>query len=117
MLTDLAKNNRISGGTFAEEIEKGRLTYFPIQTQRPSLPIISSLAALFARWLFHPRTPIRSFVSLLGACHGNWVQPPLVVARFYLSTSLPHPTASGPQLGNTLMLPEMILRLRWGVCQ
>jgi hypothetical protein len=39
------------------EIEKGRRTSFSLRTQRPSLPIISSLAGLFARWLFHPRTP------------------------------------------------------------
>jgi hypothetical protein len=46
---------------------------------------------------------------------GNQVQPPLVVARFYLFTSLPHPTASGPQPGKRpLMLPDMILRLCCG---
>jgi hypothetical protein len=53
---------------FAEELQKGRLTSHSIRTQRPSSPIISSLAALFARWQSHPRTPIRSFVSLLGTC-------------------------------------------------
>ncbi len=57
-------------------MQKGRRTFSPIQTQRPSLPIISSLKALLARRLFHPRTPIRSFVSLLGAALWDRVQPP-----------------------------------------
>jgi hypothetical protein len=65
-------------------------------------------------YFVHARQSDRSVVFLVLA-FGNQVQPPLVVARFYLSTSLPHRTASGPQLGSTLMLPEMILRLRRGV--
>jgi hypothetical protein len=90
------------------EIQKGRRTSSAIQTQRPSLPIISSLAALFARWLFHPRTPIRSFVSLLGACLRG-IQPP----SCWQGSILAPPAASAAHnSGSTLMLPDMSVRLR-----
>jgi hypothetical protein len=36
--------------TCAEKFKKGGAPRFPFKTQRPSSPIISSLAALFARW-------------------------------------------------------------------
>ena len=63
----------------------------------------------------HTRFSDRSLV-FLALAFGNQVQPPLVVARFYRSTSLPHPTASGPQLGKHHSLrPEIILRLWWRV--
>ncbi len=83
------------GGAFAAQwtigqrtlstIEKGRLTSFSIRTRRLSLPIISSLKALLARRLFHPRTPTRSFVSLLGACLLESGTTALVFARSIMS--------------------------------
>src|SRR5215471_5272847 len=66
-------------------IEKGRLTSSSIRTRRLSLPIISSLKALLARRLFHPRTPTRSFVSLLTACLLELGSTALIFARFYVS--------------------------------
>src|SRR5207244_6517822 len=63
-----------------------------ITTRRPSLPIVSSLKALFAQWLFHPRTPVRSFVSLL------YCLPPGIrcnrphLCQVLCVTSVPHPT-------------------------
>jgi len=63
-----------------------------IRTRRPSLPIISSLKAPLARRLFHPRTAIWAFVSLLGACLLESGVTALILARFYNVTSEPHPT-------------------------
>ena len=61
---------------------KGAAHHFFIRTRRLSLPIISSLKALLARRLFHPRTPTRSFVSLLGACLLESGTTALVFARW-----------------------------------
>jgi len=96
------------------EIEKGRPTYFPIGTRRPALPIISSLKALSARRLFHPRTPVRSFVSLLGACPRESGAAALVLARLYSVTPGRFNCKAAWQEASHL-LPEMILRLRWTV--
>src|SRR5437879_7555910 len=84
-----------------------------IRTRRLSLPIISSLAALSARWPFHPRTPLRSFVSLLGACLWESGEAALMLARFY--TSPPCRTSGATTREAFLLLPEMILRLSWRV--
>jgi len=65
---------------------------FSIRTRKPSLPIVSSLAALSARRLFHPRTPIRSFVSLVTACLQELGATALMLAR--LDTSPPAATAA-----------------------
>jgi hypothetical protein len=43
----------------AAEMQKGRRTSFSLPDSKIRLPIISSLTALFARWLFHPRTPVQ----------------------------------------------------------
>ena len=67
-----------------EKLNKGG-SPFPIRTRRPSLPIISSLKALFARWPFHPRTPVRSFVSLLTTCLQELGTTALIFVRFYVS--------------------------------
>jgi hypothetical protein len=83
-----------------------------IQTQNPSLPIISSLEALLARRLFHPRTPIRSVVSLLDARLLESGATALVFARFYNVTSR-RQAAFGRK--HPLCFPKMSLRLFCGV--
>jgi len=106
----------IRGGVI--EIEKGQPTYFPLRTRRPSLPIVSRLAAPSARWLF----------SSTHACQivrqsSYWLPPgiigvtALMLARFYSVTSVPHPTCKRLGRKHTFLLPEMILRLRVARCQ
>jgi hypothetical protein len=60
----------------------------------------------------HARQSDRSLVFLMRA-FGNQMQPPLVFARFYLSTSLPHQLQAALNWEAPLMLPDMILRLHW----
>jgi hypothetical protein len=43
------------------------------------------------------------------------VQPPSLLARFYRVTSKPHLTCKRLRRKQPLLLPEMILRLRWSV--
>jgi hypothetical protein len=98
-----------------KKLKKGGSPIFPSRLKDPVTDHqqLSSAIGAVAISSTHAKSD-RSLVFLVPA-FGNQVQPPLAVARFYLSTSLPHPTTSGPQLGSTLMLPEMILRLRRGV--
>jgi hypothetical protein len=90
------------------KFKKGSSPTFSIRTRRPSLPIISSLKALLARRLFHPRTPIR-FVRQSSWCLPSEIRynrPPLCQVDM-----------SPRRLAGSIILyfPKMSLRLFCGV--
>jgi hypothetical protein len=94
---------------------KGRPTSHSIKTQRPSLPIISSLEALSARRRFHPRTPVRSFNGPLTACpleSGATARHSCQVPCVHLRAAFNLQAASQEA---SFLLPEMILRLCWRI--
>ena len=102
---DGGQSNRASA---QQKRKKGGPPFLSFRTRRPSWPIISSLKALFARRLFRPRAPIRSFVSLLGACLRESGATALMLARLYTS---PPRRISGSSRKRLSAASELILLL------
>jgi len=80
-----------------------------------SLPIISPRMSALRVVAIHPRSPIRSFITLLAACPLESGATALILARLYMSppasSNCERPLAQEAYR----LLPESILLLHFGV--